>query len=802
MTIRRFFAVLVLTACAAGTSFAQANLPTSYTGPWFGATPPTGWTFTGLGTPDYADYDGGGGGAARFDTSGDMITIFFSGTPSNVAYWIKGNSVSGAYVFKVEESADSTNWTDAAAYEGAGITGSAVPHTNALQDSSRYLRFHYVTKAAGNVGVDGITINGSGGTPMTNVKFTASAAAVNENAGTCEITVIKTLSEGDVGGDIVLSGTATEGVGGDYTINATNFTLNGATTSATFTVTINDDSEQEASETVVLTLANVTGGTIVSPSVFTLTINASDAGEPPVWINEINYDPPGTDAGEYLEVAGPAAVDLSNYILVLYNGANGQSYGTLNLTGAIDDEGCGYGALAFDYSGIQQGPDGVAVAQVGGGVTTLVQFLSYEGVFTASNGPAAGVGSVNIGAQNNTNITLQLGGTASNYSGFVWETNAASQGSLNVNQTIPDCTGTPPTYVKFTIAADSVTEDVGTYDITVFKTAPEGTVSGEIVISGTASWLDFAISATNFTLDGATTSATFIVTITDDEELEPAETIIMTLANVTGGTIGTPSALTLTIRANDTPPEGILEFRFADAPFLQVTRKDAHIGVSDMALSSGTIETGVATGDYFPNEPYIEESGGWTAGSQAAAKAFRFTITPDSGYSVTVTGIAFRAYATVAGPSALSYDIGSGLKLFNVDFPSNTLMVISQEVDGVSDQVAPILVQIQGWTNGSRPTAGSGAFRLDDVVIYGVVSGGGTPSQPSVTVFTVQPGSSASATINSTLGKTYLLQYTEGLNADPVVWTTVDTEAGTGGVIVLEDTTVSGVIRLYRVVEE
>ena len=271
-------------------------------------------------------------------------------------------------------------------------------------------------------------------------------------------------------------------------------------------------------------------------------------------------------------------------------------------------------------------------------------------------------------------------------------------------------------------------------------------------------------------------------------------------SSVTGGAVGTPSVLTLTIRANDTPPEGILEFRFTDAPFLQVTRADAHIGVSDMALSSGTIETGIITGDYFPNEPYIEESG-WTASSQDTAKAFRFTITPESGYSLTVTGISFRAYATVAGPSALSYDIGSGLKLFNVDFPSNTLMVISQVVDGVSDQVAPILVQIQGWTNGSRATSGTGAFRLDDVVIYGVVSGG-TPSQPSVAVFTVQPGSSASASINSTLGKTYLLQYTEGLNADPVTWITVDTEAGTGGGIVLSDTTVAGVIRLYRVVEQ
>ena len=61
----------------------------------------------------------------------------------------------------------------------------------------------------------------------------------------------------------------------------------------------------------------------------------------------------------------------------------------------------------------------------------------------------------------------------------------------------------------------------------------------------------------------------------------------------------------------------IAQFNF-DAPnHLVVSTKDAHVTVSDMILSTGTIETGVTTvttGTDFPNKPYIQSSG-WTAAS-------------------------------------------------------------------------------------------------------------------------------------------------------------------------------------------
>jgi uncharacterized protein len=66
-----------------------------------------------------------------------------------------------------------------------------------------------------------------------------------------------------------------------------------------------------------------------------------------VFINEIHYDNDSTDANEAIEIAGPAGTDLSGWTLVLYNGANGQSYNTRVLGGVIPDQQNGFGTLLF-----------------------------------------------------------------------------------------------------------------------------------------------------------------------------------------------------------------------------------------------------------------------------------------------------------------------------------------------------------------------------------------------------------------------------------------------------------------------
>ena len=164
----------------------------------------------------------------------------------------------------------------------------------------------------------------------------------------------------------------------------------------------------------------------------------------------------------------------------------------------------------------------------------------------------------------------------------------------------------------------------------------------------------------------------------------------------------------------------IAQFDFPAASSLVVSVKDINVTVTDMALSAGTIETNITIGAYFPSEPYIEETAGWTAGTQATAKNFTFAITPSAGYVINITNISFRSYTTTAGPSAVGFAIGS-TDIYSVNSPDSSLLTVNQSVSGQTN-LSSAVIKIQGWLNGSRASSGGGVFRLDDVIISGTVT--------------------------------------------------------------------------------
>jgi hypothetical protein len=166
-----------------------------------------------------------------------------------------------------------------------------------------------------------------------------------------------------------------------------------------------------------------------------------------VFVNEIHYDNSGTDADESIEVAGPAGTDLTGWSLVLYNGSNGTMYNTTALNGTIPDQQNGYGTgfVTYAVNGIQNGaPDGIALVDAG---SNVLQFLSYEGVFVAADGPATGMTSVDIGvAQIGTPVghSLQLTGSGTTYEDFTWaEAQQNTFGAVNTGQSF-SAVSTPP----------------------------------------------------------------------------------------------------------------------------------------------------------------------------------------------------------------------------------------------------------------------------------------------------------------------------------------------------------------------
>lgn len=168
-----------------------------------------------------------------------------------------------------------------------------------------------------------------------------------------------------------------------------------------------------------------------------------------VFINEIHYDNDGTDTGEAIEIAGLAGIDLTGWNLILYNGENRLSYNTRSLNGfIIPNQQNGFGTLSFAYptNGIQNGsPDGIALVDNNNNV---VQFLSYEGSFTALDGAANGLTSTDIGvaetASTPIGFSLQLTGTGSSYTDFTWNAATANTfGAVNTTQSFTSSTTNP-----------------------------------------------------------------------------------------------------------------------------------------------------------------------------------------------------------------------------------------------------------------------------------------------------------------------------------------------------------------------
>ena len=168
-----------------------------------------------------------------------------------------------------------------------------------------------------------------------------------------------------------------------------------------------------------------------------LSIGAGPLLGQTAFINEIHYDNIGKDTDEAIEVAGPAGTNLSGWALALYNGRNGTLYHTEPLSGIIPDQADGFGAVAFGLAKrIQNGsPDGIALVANG----KVVQFLSYEGTFTAAGGSADGMTSTDIRVAESGStpeeFSLQLKGTGTASGDFFWSIPTQSSfGAVNAEQ--------------------------------------------------------------------------------------------------------------------------------------------------------------------------------------------------------------------------------------------------------------------------------------------------------------------------------------------------------------------------------
>ena len=288
------------------------------------------------------------------------------------------------------------------------------------------------------------------------------------------------------------------------------------------------------------------------------------------WINEIHYDNNGADVDEAVEivVADISTYPLANWYIQPYNGSNGQQVGGENYFDTPDDQSSvGTFTIASKNFGLQNGtPEAMALIYDDGSPNGIVvQFLSYEGSFSAINGEASGLTSTDIGVQEGSSTavgeSLQLNGTGSQYSDFTWISPATqTRGAINNSQTI-----TTDTFVQFTSTSATVAEDVNTYDLIFSIINANATVAATFDVAltgGTGDNADINSYTTQTVTFAAGSSAneTITLTVTDDALIEGDETLTFSIQNVAGGTnatVGTNTAFDLTITDNDGIPDTI-----------------------------------------------------------------------------------------------------------------------------------------------------------------------------------------------------------------------------------------------------
>jgi len=237
----------------------SVTLPLAYGGPWDSL--PAGFTGIGLGSPYLTSLGGDTQvGSARFDTTGDSLTIAFGSQAGSLSYQLKGNPGSGTQTqgtFLVQQSNDGINYSILRTHENLANTDT--PFTDQLSVDARYLRFLYQLKTLGNIQLDKLVI--STGTSTPSLTLSANPGIFAENLGSAaSVGTVSIPAALDAPLVVALSSSDPS----EATVPAT-VTLPAGETSVTFPITAVDDADPDGPQSVTLTASadNYTSGTVI-----------------------------------------------------------------------------------------------------------------------------------------------------------------------------------------------------------------------------------------------------------------------------------------------------------------------------------------------------------------------------------------------------------------------------------------------------------------------------------------------------------------------------------------------------------
>jgi len=182
---------------------APASLPLNYGGPW---SPLPSVGFLGPAITTYPSSLGGdtGEGSARFDATGEQLTVAFNAPAATLSYNLKGNPSSGTAtegVFRILQSPDNISFTELRAFTNKSNADQAF--SAPLASSTRFVVFVYTLKTGGNIQLDKLSI-----TPAAESSPSASWLAsygLSAFGGDGDFDGLTDLAEYALGGSPVLS---------------------------------------------------------------------------------------------------------------------------------------------------------------------------------------------------------------------------------------------------------------------------------------------------------------------------------------------------------------------------------------------------------------------------------------------------------------------------------------------------------------------------------------------------------------------------------------------------------------------
>ncbi|MCL6274895.1 gliding motility-associated C-terminal domain-containing protein [Muricauda sp. 2012CJ35-5] len=581
---------------------------------------------------------------------------------------------------------------------------------------------------------------------VTTGEYEISLDAVNTSGGT--ITVNYT-----VGG--------TAGAG-DYNAIGTSVGIANGAQTATITLTPVNDTDVEPNETVIVTLGAGTGYTVGAPNNATVTIESEDVAPDPVATitatddtateagvttgeYEISLDAVNTSGGTITvnyTVGGTAGAGDYNAIGTSVGIANGAQTATITLTPVNDTEvepnetvivtlgaGTGYTVGAPNNATVTIESEDVAADPVAtitatddtateAGVTTGEYEISLDAVNTSGGtitvnytvGGTAGAGDYNSigtsvgianGAQTATITLTPLNDTDVEPNETVIVTLGAGTGYTvgapnNATVTIESEDVAPDPVATITATDDTATEvgvTTGEYEISLDAVNTSGgTITVNYTVGGTAGAGDYNAIGTSVGIANGAQTATITLTPVNDTDVEPNETVIVTLGAGTGYTVGAPNNATVTIESEDVAADPVATITATDdtATEAGVTTGEYEISLDAVNTSGGTITVNYTVGGTAGAGDYnaIGASVGIANGAQTAT----ITLTPVNDLLIEVNE---TVIVTLAGGTG--YTVGS---------PNNATVTIESEDGCAGGTIAPTL-------NGLIPTEFCDAFSQD-----------------------------------------------------------------------------------------